>query len=253
MKKKMIFILSVLMLVVGSASAELRLHYDFEALPAVDSTGITTAIVRGTGLALDSDVPIFDTGSSKSMSFDGSSWLILANTASATEPLLGRPGGTENHDMTVALWMKAGTTDSRANVLSDYGTGRRIQLESSGSGLRVWVHDVEYGIIPDVFDDKWHHIAIVVDQNQDGDNSEGVKVYKDAVLEIDAPTAGVSWFNIAAGCCVGAIGPTGTKLYTGLMDDFRIYTDELWTQAQIENLMASPVATTDVGDGVEVT
>jgi len=250
MKKKMIFILSVLMLVVGSASAELRLHYEFETFPpAVDSTGITTATVHGTGLALESG----------SMSFDGSSWLTLDTTTGFAE-LLGRPGGTHAHDMTIALWMKAGTTANDARVLSDtIQEGMwMIQLQRDGDTAGLYVRlkegkgDDFQGTIPDVFDDQWHHIALVIDQDDDGDGgAQGVKVYKDADLVLER-ALGMEWYQLRNNFGVGA-NWDGADPYTGLIGDFRIYTDELWTQAQIEDLVTSPVATIDVGDGVEVT
>jgi len=258
MKFKVLFLMMfVLMFAAGSASAELRLHYEFETFRAgIDSTGITTATVNGSGMALTLEVPPgIASFSSNAMSFDGTSWLTLDTTTGFAE-LLGRPGGTHAHDMTIALWMKAGTTADNARVLSDtIQEGMwMIQLQRDGdtAGLNVRLKEGKgddfQGTIPDVFDDEWHHIALVIDQDDDGSAAEGVKVYKDGILELDR-ALGMEWYQLRNNFGVGA-NWDGADPYTGLIDDFRIYTDELFTQQQIAELIPEPATISLLGLGI---
>ena len=260
-KNKIILLVSALL--AGPASAELFTQYSFEETTgtvAVDSVGSTQAAFDGAGLGtgLSQDTVNFREGSS-SLYFDGVSMsrLHLTNVSDPARGLLGDGapvGNTAHWDATIMYWMKADINsqqDGVARVLeSRWGGGTRLIMRADsnafdGTGMRIDNAQGHVGYIEtDPFDGNWHHVAMVIDQADDGDGSGGIQIYLDGALEV----------NLAPGPAHFALGPEtflGSwhtldnregSFYTGNLDDFRIYRDEKLTAQEI--IQAAEVDTT---------
>jgi hypothetical protein len=258
--------ISVLTLLISvlacSAYGDLMIHYEVEALPAVDSIGTTVANVQGSDPALSTDVPT-GTGSTNSLSFggEGSGYLDLRNAADPARPLID----IGNYDATIAFWIKADAAQnvSYAHVFTDRAayTNYRFLASRSKDTASLSIH-IRNGLVPsitisNVFDDQWHHIAVVIDQTNNGaeDGSQGIKVYKDGVLYASRDVV-VPWFNLQKETTVGSDNLEKTKILNGKLDDLRIYTTKL-TSEQIQNLIVySPFNTdcssSDINKSLEV-
>jgi hypothetical protein len=222
-------------------------YYEFEAFPPVDSTGTTTAAEVGSGLALSTDVPE-GIGSSNSLSFGGAGSLDLLNAVSPTASLLN----AGEYDATIAFWMKADAASNVAfaSVLADRSNFStytiRAYRSSTSANLSVNIRGLVSTIIPDVFDNQWHHIAVVIDQAVDGDNSEGIKFYKDGAL-VDSDV-GVSWFVLKKETMLGNDPVESSHFYNGLLDDVRVYTHKL-SASEIGQLVPEPATLLMLGLG----
>jgi hypothetical protein len=223
-----LFALGSLQMAVGDIAPASQ--YKFETSPSVDSTGVTTATVLGSGLALDSSVPE-GIGSTNSLSFGGSGSLDLRNAA---DPATGLLGTNIGYDTTIAFWMKAdGTANiNSAPVFTDHISGADYTILARRSGISDGLLIQLRGgaastTIPAMFDNQWHHIAVVIDQKSstDSDSSEGIKYYKDGVL-FDSDTFS-SWFILKKETLLGGDVPNPANYYNGLLDDVGIYTSKL--------------------------
>ena len=250
----------------GTASAALFAQYSFEETTGtvpVDSIGSTQAAFDGSGLGtgLSQDTVNFKQGSS-SLYFDGVSMsrLHLTNTSNPTRGLLGDGapvGNTAHWDATIMYWMKADTVDpgsSSQRVIESFWGNFRLGMradtgDGDGDGMRVQL-DSGYvgspGNTPSsgVFDGEWHHVAMVIDQADDGDGSGGVQVYLDGALEVNLP-AGAPHFALGPDTFLGSWHtPDGREgdFYKGNLDDFRVYRDEKLTAQEI--IQAAGVDTT---------
>ena len=242
----------------GTASAALFAQYSFEETTGtvpVDSIGSTQAAFDGSGLGtgLSQDTVNFKEGSS-SLYFDGVSMsrLHLTNTSNPTRGLLGDGapvGNTAHWDATIMYWMKADTVDpgsSSQRVIESFWGNFRLGMLAQAPGMRVSLQSGSLpaplpangyvGHLTNPFDGNWHHVAMVIDQSDDGDGSGGIQVYLDGALEIDL-AAGPTNFALGPDTFLGSWHtPDGREgdFYKGNLDDFRIYRSRKMSQAEIQ-------------------
>jgi len=152
---------------------------------------------------------------------------------------------------TVAFWVKAlgdGQNDLRIysegstlsnNPLFAFGTGNSADPAIQRTG-RIFIRDFSGSVRVDarttreVFDDNWHHIALV-------DNAGAFSIYVDGTLELTrtytktvAPDETVS---------IGAIQRAGVGNWmTGTIDELALWNRAL-SDAEIQSLVAGPIAT----------
>ena len=247
----------------GTASAALFAQYSFEETTGtapVDSTGNTTAAILGAG-GLTRDTVNFREGSS-SLHFNGaisSSVVQVGNTSNPLRGLMGDGapvvGNTAHWDATIMYWMRSDTINpgesTQRVVESRWGNTRLIMRGDAGAGdgdgMRLDLNDGFRGNPGDtasagIFDGQWHHIAMVIDQADDGSSTEGVTLYLDGVSQPLFNAAGPANFAMGPGAEFGlggfnlADGRTGA-FYAGNLDDFRIYRGDLLSQAEIQAAM----------------
>jgi len=153
------------------------------------------------------------------------------------------------NDYTLCTWIKpASTQNDFAGIISRCnaaGTENHwtLQFDRYGDALRICHYSSIWNIgltCDQVADGSWHHLAIVREGNQ-------MRTYLDSVLVSTgtfdtAPGSGDGHLNIGADM-------TGSPsyVYTGLLDDVRIY-DAALSQANITDIHAQlPVAITPIG------
>jgi hypothetical protein len=259
---KLVLMIGAQWLASGTASAALFAQYSFEETTGtapVDSTGNTTAAILGAG-GLTRDTVNFREGSS-SLHFNGaisSSVVQVGNTSNPLRGLMGdgAPVGNPAHwDATIMYWMRSDTINpgesTQRVVESRWGNTRLIMRGDAGAGdgdgMRLELNDGYRGNPGDtasagIFDGQWHHIAMVIDQADDGSSTEGLTFYLDGVSQPLFNAAGPANFAMGPGAEFGlggynlADGRTG-GFYAGNLDDFRIYRGDLLSQAEIQAAM----------------
>ncbi|MCH8922887.1 MAG: PEP-CTERM sorting domain-containing protein [Planctomycetes bacterium] len=167
MNRKRIILAAAILIpltLVGTASAGLVAAYSFDDDTATDVSGGGNDGTLGATTAFSDDNPF---GAGRSVIFDATANSVIDVPSS---PALA---GVDNA-MTVAFWMKA------SNAQGDWG--RQVQKRSGGDGWDVNRHfgnnavnlrvDTSAGvnqnvfgtgIIPNVYDNTWHHIAFTMD------------------------------------------------------------------------------------------
>ncbi len=151
--------------------------------------------------------------------------------------------GKSDTDATIAFWIKASPSSGNfASVMFDtpdiYNIrGLAMQKDSSGPGLRVsaprWQANGAYTVVPDVFDDQWHHIAMVC-KNSNPTGQKDFYVYKDG-LEVYSAEA-LTWYGVKAPLFIGNDNADGSRSkFIGNIDELRLY-DIALDAGDIQNL-----------------
>ncbi len=132
-------------------------------------------------------------------------------------------GITGGKSRTVEAWVK--TTDSGVSILAwgDENTnGKKWEVGINGNGkLTVWVKAGLRAGTTTINDDKWHHIAVVL-KNDGSPNTNDIKLYVDGKLEKNSNTTNRN-INTAGNGSITIGSLNGTKVYSGLMDEVRIW------------------------------
>ncbi|MBN1636628.1 MAG: hypothetical protein JW920_08945 [Deltaproteobacteria bacterium] len=158
------------------------------------------------------------------LSFDGVDDYVLVENIYST--LSGR-------DVTVSLWMKAGTKDAQ-QFLCAFNTasgGNRLMFGRNASSVNLGIYDNQWQISnSSVFDGAWHHVAYVLSSALDlctlyvDGNSVYDFVTTTLVGDQDIFTVGQEYDGLVE-----------SDFYEGLIDDLRIYSRSL-TQQEIQDI-----------------
>lgn len=246
--KKMLAIWAIVFGLVGSASADLVAHYDFDG-NANDSSGFGLHGIRADGATI-----FLDTDRGSVLRLDGLGGYVDCGN----DPLFDITSS-----ITVACWIKfdAQSRSSQAIVTKGNTTWR---LQRNGSQ-----HSVEFACtgvdvvgtssstidgVTDVSDGQWHHVASVYDGNR-------MYLYVDGVLDNSKDATGLIDTNTYP-VLIGENAERNQRWWDGLVDDVRIYDNALsaaeitvlagaGNQAQADHL--APIAFAFIGrDGVVV-
>ncbi|MGA2716878.1 MAG: LamG-like jellyroll fold domain-containing protein [Bryobacteraceae bacterium] len=207
-------------------------------------TGNTALDTSGNGLnASIVGNPVQGPGvSGQALTFDGSTSYLV------TQP---DPRPAMTGDLTLAAWIKTTNTSRNETILSKYnssGSEDGYIFETTAAGY-VGVHiggDNVSGVANQdaldgankINDGNWHHVAAVMRLGQD------ISLYVDGGL---SSIYYLTTFGGAIGSGVGIAGPVSrANLFTGSMDDVRIYTRALST-TEIAQIYGGNVTTVSGG------
>jgi hypothetical protein len=155
----------------------------------------------------------------------------------------GYKGVTGSASRTCCAWIK--TSGSAGNsVIMNWGaaaTGQQwlFGLFSDGR-LALYSHGPFISTVRTVYDDQWHHVAVVFDQGTPGLNE--IQLYIDGIVQATT-VSGSALLNTGLGddVTLGAFNNAGTMaaFFNGTMDDIRIY-NRVLTETEIQALAAAP-------------
>ncbi len=128
---------------------------------------------------------------------------------------------------TITGWFKRANTSNRDIIFSlgESSTNDRFTLEinvASNQFFRVLAREANSNVL-DIYstktydDTSWHNFAVV------NDNTSTIKVYIDGLLQTTIGTQSNSWFNTVTSKDYMNIGKDTIGLFSGQIDDFRIY------------------------------
>ena len=119
-------------------------------------------------------------------------------------------------------WFKADTGNQRQTFFT-YGPnveGKRFSIAADRTQVLVAVSGHAWGVNGLELEDGWHHIAVTYA----GGNSDEVLIYLDGELQSASTLAGSSKrLDTQTGPAAIGRSVSGTKHYTGLIDDVRLY------------------------------
>lgn len=198
------------------------LEYRFEegAGPtAVNSGSIAAADGELAGAVHSSDVPP-GTNSLFSMSFDGSSSVILPADFQYTED--GSAGGVPLTQLTIEAWVKPTATNGQRVVWDDYGNpGTVITVFDGKAQWNISTDDQPAGgvgmLVGNIVPNVWTHIAGVYDGAE-------IRVYIDGQHACGSRTAsGGLQNNSSTVATIGSDNGTPALYFEGFIDDVRVF------------------------------
>jgi hypothetical protein len=239
-------LLPAALLAAPALRADLIAHYDFETVNEDNGVFATDEVTSGgTDYATAGSRGVFDQNCRRL----GTRSLVLADRAG--DDTNGDDGAVSSNSFdwstsdkrTVAFWMKASSTqtDPYPTMISlgaEEGNFKRFDIRLNGGNLRVEIQGSGFTTSSALADDTWHHIAVVVPD--DDSTLADVKYY------IDGAYVG----NISGGASIEtAVGPLrmgdsfhgSFRDFTGAIDDVRLY-DEVLDDAAIQSLYDDGVA-----------
>jgi hypothetical protein len=155
--------------------------------------------------------------------------------------------GTTNFDSssgTIMFWMRSAGTTTNGGIGAALLDRRTDNGTNSGSGI-IMVQQDDGTIYTSVAlsandmvsttpisDNKWHHIALVFDQNNAN------SIYIDGVLDASAGNLAPWPWPVGQEIELGRSHDSAWEAYNGLMDDFRFY-DRILTDPEIASIHAN--------------
>ena len=122
----------------------------------------------------------------------------------------------------VTGWFKADTGNQRQTFFT-YGPnveGKRFSIAADRTQVLVAVSGHAWGVNGLELEDGWHHVAVTYA----GGDSDDISVYLDGELQTASTLAGFSKrLDTQTGPAAIGRSVSGTKYYTGLIDDVRLY------------------------------
>ncbi|MFC1713730.1 LamG domain-containing protein [Candidatus Poribacteria bacterium] len=166
----------------------------------------------------------------KAVSFDGSSYVAVMPGAEVGIGL----------ETTWAMWFKTDVEGQTAALATLHGT-LRVNLSGGRLQTNIWTNPgaAVWNTITSAFAPKsgeWYHVAVTWKE----ESGEGT-IYVNGEEEITGPANGVMGFKGGRQLAIGAndqLSYPGTELFTGVIDDFRIYNRAL-SEAEIMELIAA--------------
>ncbi|MGE0077819.1 MAG: LamG-like jellyroll fold domain-containing protein [Bacteroidales bacterium] len=128
-----------------------------------------------------------------------------------------------NGNFTIEMWINSTDNSTRSILIGNYYDGSpsyNIELTSSGY-LRTFINGSSYYGTKNVADGKWHHIASVVDFDNDY-----VKIYIDGVENYSGSNT-LSTYTVARNLMIGRDPRSSTFYYKGQIDEVRIWSKAL--------------------------
>lgn len=156
----------------------------------------------------------------------------------------GFKGVTGSAARTAAAWIR--TTHPTGELLTwganNTGSKWVIRINENGT-LRAEVYGGNVYGTTHLPDNRWHHIAVVLEEDGSADNSEA-RLYVDGRPEplaqaVDEPVHTAADYNV----CIGVFLP-GARYFQGILDEVRIY-DRALSATQIRNLYQSHALSAD--------
>ncbi len=224
-RKSVYLISSVLVLaMVGSVSADLLAHYEFEGDFTNSGSGSTI------GTPTNGAKIIEDPERGQVLSLDGTDDYIYVGNDDA---------GDITNAITVAAWIKTSSLGKYDSIVTK---GYNWRLLGGGDNTVAFQcmntePSESRGIgKTKIADGQWHHVTGTYD-------NKAYRVYVDGVLDVNAPATGLIQNFGSNVVCIGAhyktSDPDARRFFKGLIDDVRIY-DELLSAEQIKGLAAAP-------------
>ena len=187
-------------------------HWRFEN-DADDGAGSSDGTEKG-GVAFEANEEGKGVGT-HALSLDGTDDYIDLASHVSDFPL-------DDSTRSITGWFKA-DTGSQGQTFFTYGpnvAGKRFSIAADRTQVLVAVSGHAWGVNGLEQEDGWHHIAVTYA----GGDSDDILIYLDGVLQSASTLAG-SPQRLNTGTGPAAIGRSvsGTKHYTGLIDDVRLY------------------------------
>ncbi len=164
-------------------------------------------------------------GAGNALEFDGTNDYIDLGSPNAFDSLA-------MHNFSIDMWIK--TTDAgRSILMGNYGDNPSVNFEiNTGGFLRTYLNGTSFGDDQSVADGIWHHVATVVDFDNDL-----VKMYIDGI-ESYSGTNTVAPYVVNRNMMIGRDPRSGSYYFDGQMDEVRIWNKAL-TQAEIRSQYGS--------------
>lgn len=205
-----------------------------EATTSESMTGTVSDPLDG-GIAWSTDTP--GTGSSASLSFDGSSGLSTNLDSTAA-------GIDGSGAKTISAWIKTGTTSDAAffgySPTNGSSPGADVRLLVNAAGqLRFEANVGNFAVSSaSVNDNVWHFVALVI---APGATAANVSFYLDGSLSTPGISSGTATLNTATGneIWIGSDGIDG-RYFNGLIDHVRIH-DRVLDLAELNALRSAGV------------
>ena len=165
----------------------------------------------------------------KAVSFDGASYVGV---------MPGQKVGI-GQATTWALWFKTDVDGQTAYLAVLHGT---MTVTLSGGNIQAQVWTSTWNTVNSQFKaiiGEWHHVAVTWTQE-----SSEITIYVNGNEEASAPAAGGMSFKSGRQLAIGAndqLSYAGDGLFTGVIDDFRIYNRAL-SEVEITELIAGDMA-----------
>ncbi|MFB0552044.1 MAG: LamG domain-containing protein, partial [Phycisphaerae bacterium] len=228
MCKKLIYLMSFVLVLgmVGSASAELVAHWK------LDDEG-TGTVVDSSGYGHDGtlvgDAHFVPGLFGEALELDGDGDYVVID---GYKGIVG--DGTNTPPYSIMAWIKT-TSDGEIVGWGDSGGGNRMEFRINSNRLR---HEPGGGNTQGdtaVTDGQWHHVAVTVRANST--HNDGVTIYVDGREDTRAntdpdPVHPTANFDVK----IGLRYNEDNRIYTGLIDEVRIY-DNVLTVTEIRDIM----------------